>query len=399
MPRFEPFPGLRYDAEAVSLDDVIAPPYDVVSPEDQARLEARSEYNAIRVELPREEAGRDRYEAAKHLLHEWEAAGVLVTDDEPSFYVYRMGFHDEDGRPRQTSGVIGALELSAPGEGDILPHERTMPKPKDDRLNLLRSCQANLSPIWGLSMGEGLAALSELPGPPAARATDEDGVHHRLWRVTQPGVIEAIHDAVASAPVIIADGHHRYETALAYRAERRDANGGAPGDYDLLMTYVVELTEDQLTVQPIHRLIAGLPNGHDVVEAFEPYFEVFDVDADDTLATRMTDAGALALVTAKGAWLLKPRPETDAAAEHDLDSSRLDVALAALPDPDVTYQHGVANVLDAVSSGHAQAGVLLRPATVEQIAAAGHARVRMPEKTTFFSPKLRTGMVFRRVLD
>ena len=397
MPRFEPFAGLRYDPEAVALDDVIAPPYDVVSPEEQARLEANSEYNAIRVELPREEAGRDRYEAAQCLLREWEAAGVVVTDDEPSFYVYRMGFHDEDGRPRQTSGVIGALELSVPGEGDILPHERTMPKPKDDRLNLLRACQANLSPIWGLSMGEGLSALAELPGPPVARATDEDGVHHRLWRVTQPGVVDAIRDTVASAPVIIADGHHRYETALAYRAERRQANGDQSGDYDLLMTYVVELTEDQLTVRPIHRLIAGLPDGHDIVESLEAYFEVFDATADENIATRMADAGALALVTAKGAWLLKPRPDTDAAAEHDLDSSRLDVALATRADIDVTYQHGVANVLDAVTSGRAQAGVLLRPATVQQIAAAGHARVRMPEKTTFFSPKLRTGMVFRRV--
>src|SRR4029077_1915435 len=130
-----------------------------------------------------------------------------------------MGFHDESGRPHQTSGVIGALELAVPGEGDVLPHERTMPKPKGDRLDLMRSCRANISPVWGLSLAEGLSALCEPSGPPTARCTDDDGVHHRIWRLEQPAVLEAISAAVGGAPVVIADGHHRYETALHYRDE------------------------------------------------------------------------------------------------------------------------------------------------------------------------------------
>jgi uncharacterized protein (DUF1015 family) len=400
MPRFEPFAGLRYDEKAVALEDAIAPPYDVVSPEDQAALEARSPYNSIRVELPRDEIGLDRYQAAARLLTEWQGAGVLVTDDEPSFYVYRMGFHDDDGRPRQTSGVIGALGLVKPGSAgaDILPHERTTPKAKSDRLDLLRATQANLSPIWGLSLAEGLSALCELPGPPDGRATDTDGVHHRIWRVTQPGLVGAITEAVAAAPVVIADGHHRFETALTYRDERRAVSGDAPGPYDLVMTYVVELTEEQLSVRPIHRLLNGLPEGVDLSAALEPFFEVFADDGPiDAITTRMADAGALALVTSAGTWLLRPRPETEAAAEADLDSSRLDVALAALPAHELTFQHGWDLAAAAVDKGDAQAAVLLRPATVEQIHETGHAGLRMPPKTTFFHPKPRTGLVFRSV--
>lgn len=396
MPRFDPFRGIRYATDDGVLDDVVAPPYDVIDSEQRARLTARSEHNAVRVELPEEEGGRDRYAVARDLFGSWLSAGVLRQDEEPSLYVYRMGFHDETGRPRQTAGVLGALELSAPGAGDILPHERTTPKDKADRLDILRATEVNLSPIWGLSPAEGLSALCELPGPPDARATDEDGVHHRLWRITQPGVIEAVSSAVASAPVIVADGHHRFEVGNAYRAER-----GAGGPWDAILAYVVELADEQLCVRAIHRLLDGLPDDFDVLAALSAHFEPFDAGrADESVPARMDDAGALALVTADGTWLLRPRPETAAAAEHDLDSARLDVAVAALPEGvRVRYQHGADNVVRAVEKGEAQAGVLLRPATVAQIAAIGRGRERMPPKTTFFHPKPRTGMVFRSLRD
>ena len=154
MPGFEPFAGIRYDGEKVALDKVVAPPYDVIGPDERHHLEERSPYNVVHIDLARDEPERDRYTAARCRFDDWLAAQVLVADLEPAFYVYRMGYHDPDGRPRQTSGVIGALELSVPGEGDVLPHERTIPKPKDDRLNLLRACRANLSPIWVLSLAE-----------------------------------------------------------------------------------------------------------------------------------------------------------------------------------------------------------------------------------------------------
>ena len=398
MPRFEPFAGVRYDTDRADLDLVTAPPYDVIDEEGRQRLESLSPWNAVRVELSRDEPGHDRYQVARRYFEAWQAEGVLVADPEPSFYVVRMGFHDEQGRPRQTTGVVGALEVGALGESGVLPHERTMPKPRGDRLDLLRACQANLSPIWGLSLAEGLSALFDVTGPPDARCTDEHGVHHRLWRVAQPGLVATIADAVASTPVVIADGHHRFETARAYRDERRAAAGGAPGPYDLVMAYVVELVDEQLSVRAIHRLLGGLPEGFDLPGALEPYFEVTAAGGpDDTLLARMADAGALGLVTPAGRWLLRPRPGTDAAAEHQLDSSRLAVALAALPGHDLWFQHGWDNVVRAVDKGDAQAGVLLRPATVAQIAGTAHLGTPMPEKTTFFYPKVRTGLVFRRL--
>jgi uncharacterized protein (DUF1015 family) len=392
MPRFDPFPGIRYDTENIDLDRVVAPPYDVIGPDERQRLEERDPYNVVHIDLPRDEPGRDRYTAAGCRVDEWLAEHVLVPDDEPSFYVYRMGYHDPDGRPRQTSGVIGALELSVPGEGDVLPHERTMSKPKDDRLNLMRSCRANLSPIWVLSLAHGLSGLCEPPGPPDARCTDDEGVHHRLWRITQPGVVSAISDAVASAPAVIADGHHRYETALAYRDERR-AEGAGPGDHDLLMAYAVELADEQLSIRPIHRLINGLPPGTDLLGALSEWFEPFDAGPPTaSLAARMADAGALALVTPGQAWLLKPR-----AADDMSDAEHLDAIIDALPSHELSYQHGVENVLALVDKGEAQAGVLLRPVSVDHMEAAARAGRRLPAKTTFFYPKPVTGLVFRRI--
>ncbi len=394
MPRFEPFAGLRYDPDTIDIDRVIAPPYDVIGPDERHALEERDAHNVVHIDLPRDEPGRDRYTAAGCRLDDWLARHVLVQDDEPSFYVYRMGYHDAEGRARQTSGVIGALELSVPGEGDVLPHERTMSKPKDDRLNLMRACRANLSPIWVLSLAQGLSALCELPGPPDIRTTDDTGVHHRLWRITQPGIVKAISEAVASAPVVIADGHHRYETALAYRDERR-TEGAAPGDHDLLMAYAVELAEDQLTIDPIHRLVNGLAPDVDLLSALSQWFEPFDAGPPtEALARRMADAGALALVVPGHAWLLKPR---DGDGDVRSDAEHLDAVLHALPAHELSYQHGVDNVLALVDKGDAQAGILLRPVTVEQMEAAARAGRRLPEKTTFFYPKPVTGVVLRRL--
>jgi uncharacterized protein (DUF1015 family) len=394
VPRFSPFAGLRYDPDAVALADVLAPPYDVVDADEQAALEARSPYNAVRLELPREEGGLDRYAAARRRLDEWRDAGVLVPDPEPAFYVYRMGWRTDDGGLRQTTGVIGALELEPPGEGGVLPHERTMPKPKSDRLDLLRACRANLSPVWGLSLTAGLTGLCEPSDPPLARATDDAGVHHRLWRVTRPGTVAAIADAVAASPVVIADGHHRYETALAYQAERRAETDG-PGEWDRVMVYVVGLADDQLSVGAIHRVVSGLPPGFDLLGALETWFDAFPAGPSPvTLEEQMADAQALALVLPDARWLLRPRPEALEEAA-DLDSARLDVARAALPPHDLHYQHGAAAAVAQVEAGPAQAAFLLRPPSVTRIAAAARAAERMPEKTTYFHPKPATGLVFR----
>ena len=389
MPRFEPFPGVLYNAEGGFVDDVIAPPYDVISAEDRAALLARSDCNAVRLELPEAEGEGSRYEAAARLWRRWLDERILVQDDAAVFYIYRMGFHDEAGRPRQTTGILGALALEPPGNG-ILPHERTTPKDKADRLELVRATRCNLSPIWGLSTTEGLAELLDTSGPPDARATDEEGVHHRLWRVSQPGMVAAIREAVVATPIVVADGHHRYEVALTYQAEV-----GAGGGQDFILAFVVPLADEEVTVRPIHRLLSG-SDPTEIRRVLAPHFDLFDTGPlDATIAARMDDAGALALVIPGACWLLRPTAATVAAASHDLDSSRLDVALADLPAVDVRFQHGWELVGRAVEGGTATAGVLLRPATVAQIAAISHGGERMPPKTTFFYPKPRTGMVFR----
>ncbi|MDQ1437741.1 MAG: hypothetical protein QOK43_1370 [Acidimicrobiaceae bacterium] len=374
VPRFEPFAAVRYTTPDGRVDRLVAPPYDVISPEDRARLVALDEHNAVRIELPAEEGGRDRYEVAADLWRQWRADGVLADDDAASFYAYRMRFTDETGRARQTLGVLGALELSRPGEAGILPHERTTSKDKADRLNLLRACRANLSPIWGLSLAPGLSDLLPVDRAPDAQATDEHGVAHELWRITDQSVIDAVRAAVGAEPLVIADGHHRYETALAFRDE-----DGSPGAHAVL-AYVVELSDEQLAVGPIHRLLNGPVD-------LSSWFDMEPVDE--------PAAGSMSLVTRDGLWRLTAKPATADAAEADLDSSRLDVALAALPNVSVRFQHGVDLVVAAVEKGDADAAVLLRPATVTQIAATGHGGERMPPKTTFFFPKPRTGMVFR----
>jgi uncharacterized protein (DUF1015 family) len=391
--RFDPFPAIRYDLGRSDLARVIAPPYDVIDAAGRAELAGRDPHNAVLVDLPDEAEGDARYATSRDLLRAWLDDGTLVVDERPTFTVYRMTTVDEGGVERRTTGVLGALELSPPGT-DILPHEHTTKKAKSDRLDLLRATRANLSAIWGLSLAKGLTDLLPVDDEPLADVTDEDGVRHTVWRVDDPEAIAAISAAVGEHPVVVADGHHRYETSLAYKAERTAAEDD-PAGAAATLAYVVELVEDELTVHAIHRLVSGLPDGVDLEAALAPWFEpAGPPPADRPVTAAMVEQGCLCLVLPEREVLLRPRPEALAEA-RDLDSSRLDVALAALGPHDLRFQHGADHVRAAVASGEAQAGVLLRPATVAQIEATAHGGERMPPKTTFFWPKPKTGLVFR----
>jgi uncharacterized protein (DUF1015 family) len=360
----------------------------------------RSPYNIVRVELP---AGQ--YDAAAALLATWKSTGVLAREKSPALYGYRMTYPGPDGRPRETRGVLGALALEEPGQG-ILPHEHTTPKAKSDRLELLRATNANTSPIWCLCTEPGLTtAMGPLPGPGAqaptvATAVDEDGNTHEIWPIADREAHRAVAAVVGARPLLVADGHHRYETALAYAAERgRHAPDVAP-DRDrvgsaAVMAFVVELSEDHVQIFGIHRVVSGLPAGTDLLAAFRGDFDVTPSAASGTALLReMGRVGALGVLTPAGALLAKPRPRT-AAAARTLDSSRVDAALAVLPPHQLAYQHDVAAAYAAVGSGDADAAVFCRPASVAQIAATAYGGERMPPKTTFFWPKLRTGMVLR----
>jgi uncharacterized protein (DUF1015 family) len=396
VPRFEPFQGLRYGPKVAPLAQVIAPPYDVISPTERAHLASRHRANAVLVELPEADLSgrRDRYTVATDLFTRWQEKGIIVADPVPSLYPYRM----TDTSGRVTTGVIGALGLAEPGaESDILPHEQTLPKPKSDRLDLLRATRANLSPIWGLSMASGVTATFDpTDDDPVADVYDDDGVRHQLWVLNDADTVDAVRTALATAPVVLADGHHRYETARAFQAECRQANGGAPGPYDLVMALVVELAEDQLTVGAIHRTVIGLPEDFDFVDALAPWFDVVRAGAaDDRTLGALTDSRSLTLVAGGGAYLLLPHAEVQEQEGNDLDSNLIATVLAALPPHEVMHRHSVAEAMEALRDGEGQAAFLLRPVTVSQIDEWANARRRMPPKTTFFSPKPRTGMVFR----
>lgn len=394
MPEFKPFRGIRYDTSRGAIENLTAPPYDVIDPRARAVLAARDPHNVVRIDLPDEADGPGRYEAAADTLAAWLDEGVLRRDDQEGFYIYRMTYLDTGGRSAATVGVLGALALTRPDEGQILPHEHTTPKAKTDRLDLLRATRTNLSTIWGLSLSDGLTGLCTMDTPPDESWTDDDGVGHQLWYVTDPDRCAAISEVVGRTPIVIADGHHRFETSLTYRDERIAADD-APEGARSAMTYIVELTESELEVRPIHRLLTGV-DVDTLVARLDDFFEFSDAGGIDAgTAARMVDVGGLVLVRpdATGTFAV-PRPgvfdEVD-----DLDSSRLAHALETLDGVDVRYQHGVAEIVDALARGEADSGVLLRPATVAQIRSNAHSGERMPPKTTFFYPKPRTGQVFR----
>ncbi|MGO9661155.1 MAG: DUF1015 family protein [Acidimicrobiales bacterium] len=405
MPELLPFAGLRPDPSVTgALDDVVCPPYDVVTEEQRQALLDRSSYNVVRVELPNGDYG-----GAARLLDQWRATRALVRETAPVLYGYRMTYPAPDGRTRQTLGVMGALVLEPPGRG-ILPHEHTTPKAKTDRLELIRATRCNTSPIWCLCSEPGLAhALGPVPEGPAgpgtgvARATDDDGHVHELWPIFSPGVHQAVAEVMAPRPVLVADGHHRYETALSYQAEqRRQAPGDARGQagYDAVLCYVVELAEEHLQVLAIHRVVSGLPARTDVLGALAADFRLSPTGTSGAdrsgaaLLAEMASVGALAVVTRHGTYLAFPRAERLAEGQ-DLDSRRADAALQHLPAHQLTYEHDVPAALAAVSSGAADAAILCRPAGIDQIARTAHGGARMPPKTTFFWPKPRTGMVLR----
>ena len=388
MPRFEPFPAIRY--AAADLDALIAPPYDVLSDADVSELAARSAQNIVHVDVPR---GDDsRYRLAADVLQGWLADGVLVRESDPSLTIYRMRFTDATGEPRDISGVLGGLEVVDEGAGGVLPHERTTPKASTDRLDLTRATRANLSPVWGLSLASGLTELLAEPAEVMARVVD-NGVEHVVERVSDPERITAIQRLLASDDVLIADGHHRYAISRTVRDEVREQTGRTDTAAEQTLAFVNELVAEQLSVEAIHRLYSetGFVELRDALGRFfvlEPY----DGPTPDTLAAMVAD-GFLVLVGPAGRWRLTPAPG-EFAGVRALDGAWLETALADIPHR-VAYQHGLEETLAAVAGGAATAAVLIRPVSVAEIERTAREGLLMPPKSTFFTPKLKTGFVIR----
>ena len=389
MPTFVPFRALRYGPDH-DLSLVTAPPYDVLSDADRRALLSLHDHNIVAIDLP---VGDHPYEQAAATLAAWRDRGVLQLDDRPSFTLYRMSFVDARGERRNTVGVIGALEVVDEGADGVLPHERTTPKATTDRLDLTRATHTNMSPVWGLSLREQLTDALIAAGEPLGEFTDEHGVTHRVERVVDPLRVRSIASLVSSAPVLIADGHHRYAIARTYRDEMRGTPlGDAAGT---TMAYVGELVEEQLSIDAIHRLYRGI-TADELRRVANARFDIEPVGGGVTsrIIAEMAQRGSLCLVDDSGAgWWLTPRPD----AFHglrDLDSDRLEFALRTVSH-EVAYQHGFDEVMAQLRAGHAHAAVFIRPTSITEIRRTADERLLMPPKSTFFTPKLRTGLVMR----
>ncbi len=439
MPKIRPFRGLRFEPDVVGdLAAVVSPPYDVISPAQQRELIARNPRNVVRLDLPPDELGDepdDRYRRAARTFAAWRSDGSFRKDPRPSVYVYEQTYRVPGSDVERTQrGFFGRLRLEpfGPGSG-VLPHERTMSGPKEDRYKLLRATGANFSPVVGLyrdRVGGSTELLAEIAnGRPAIALVDDDGVRHRLWVVPSEGTTDAPGDgpaerlaaAAGREPITIADGHHRYETALRYRDERRMSRAceeDPPFDYVLML--FLETTGGALTVLPTHRVIRDL--GEAGVEALwagvGELFTVERVDRSADLEARFAAAGLtqggrgrFGLWTRSGGALLTARREAfepwlpaGGEALRGLDVTLLQVALERLSGIDpaataaggrVVYTKSAAEAIGWVdrSEDGADAAFLLEPTPVDAIAAVAADGDVMPQKSTYFYPKPVTGLV------
>ena len=390
MPRIAPFPAIRY-APGADLQRVIAPPYDVLSPADVAELAALDEHNIVHIDVPA--GGDERYANAANTLTDWLASGVLVRDDEPSLTIYRMSFVDATGASRTIVGVLAGLEVVDLDAGGVLPHERTTPKAVTDRLDLTRATATNLSPVWGLSLASGLTEALAEPGEPVGNMVAE-GVAHTVERVTDPARIAEITAILAADDVLIADGHHRYSISRTYRDEVRAASGRTDTEAEFTLTFINELVADQLSIEAIHRVYTGIA----LDELRAQLAGSFAIEPAPTpspaMLAEMVDRGRLVLLAPDGSaeWLTPLPGAFDGV--RALDGAYLEHALVGST-AEVTYQHGLDEMVALVGSGEVTAGILIRPTSLAEIERTAREGLLMPPKSTFFTPKLRTGLVIR----
>jgi uncharacterized protein (DUF1015 family) len=395
-----PLRGLRYDPARVGDPGaVLAPPYDVISPAERDALYARSPYNVVRLILPRD---ADRAAAAAATLRTWIEARVLVPDPAPAMYLYSQTFALPDGTRRRRDGVLCRLRLEDFAGGVVRPHERTLPGPKADRLALLRATGANLSPIFGLFARRG-ERVRDLVGaaaaaPAVADVPDLAGARHELRPVTDPAAHGRVAAALAEEAIVIADGHHRYETALAYRDER----GAEPSRW--VLACLANMEEDGVVILPTHRLVP--PPLRLAPAALEAALR-----EDFTVASRPADRprrdGEIDCVMPDRRLRLAPEAGARARLAALPPAVRaLDVALLhrAVLEPrlgvdaeGLAFTHDDAEAVAAVARGTAAAAFLVNPPSIAQVRAVCGAGELMPEKSTYFFPKLATGLVFQLV--
>ncbi|MDP9068064.1 MAG: DUF1015 domain-containing protein [Actinomycetota bacterium] len=408
MPTLRAFRGIRYATS--ELGAVVCPPYDVISPEEQSRLYERHEHNAVRLELARTDGeGTERYAQVQTTFTRWVDEGVLAEEDVDALYVYRQDFSTEDGALHRVAGVLGALELEAFGrDSGVLPHERTMAGPKEDRLALMRACPVNISPIYAIYRGGGGIApfLTSLENrPPQARFQDEAGILHRLWVITAPAEREMLAGAVARGPLVIADGHHRYETALAFHEEQRARE--ASGDHGSILCFCVDADSEDLVVLPYHRALRAPASKQAIAKVLTERFAAEPVDAQQASSVLERDDAdhSFVFAFADGSYLARVGDADVIAAAGPRHASwrALDVvalhevvlpAVLGEAEPELRFSRDANEILASVRAGEWDAGILLRAVAARQVVDVASSGERMPQKASYFWPKAVTGLVF-----
>jgi uncharacterized protein (DUF1015 family) len=409
----EPLRALHYDLDKTGgLQPVLAPPYDVIDADQRADLEARSPYNVVRIDLP---VGDDPYAEAARLLSEWHEQGVVVQDDQPALWALEQDYTGPDGERRTRRGFLARVRVENYGPGRIRPHERTHPGPKEDRLKLTRATQANLSPIFSLfsdPAGEAWTALeSHRAHDPWAEATDDDGTVNRMWRVDSPEAIGAVKQTLQTAELLIADGHHRYETARVYADEI-----GGEGPHRYVLMCLVALEDPGLTVFPTHRLLRGLrPDQHETLaNALRRDFEIERLESTDQLVPAYGDQVRFGYIDAhfRQPFMLTlkdPAIADEALPDHAEPYRRLDTAVLEalilkgaleMTDEDIDHLNGLGyardfdDALHLVENAEYDAAFFMAPTPVKQVQAVAETGESMPPKSTYFFPKVPTGLLF-----
>lgn len=439
MAEIVPFRALRYNPRFVpDLKLVVAPPYDVISPEAQERYHARHPHNVVRLILSKDDGetpGRDRYARAAQTFSAWQAEGILTRDPEPGIYVSEQEFSLGETHRIRRRGFMALARLAPYDEKIVFPHERTFAKYREDRLRLMRACPANLDPVFGFYPGPDgpIQAILErcVEADPQVQLVDEDGIRHRMWILRDPAALAGLVQAFRDKPIVIADGHHRYETALSFRDERRarDAEPSGTGRsplHDFVLMYLVSAEDPGLVILPTHRVIRERPVGAqaELRRVLERHFriEVCPLDPGNPVMSlrtgladihrRRRDAVAFALYAGGPELLLLEVSDAAVvrdlvAAGHSPEFARLDVAIlhrvvierilgiqpTGQADDSIQYTRDEAAALAAVASGEAHLALFQNPPRVEQVQAVALAGERMPQKSTFFYPKVLSGLV------
>jgi uncharacterized protein (DUF1015 family) len=426
MADVQPFKALHYDlAKVGSLDAVVAPPYDVIDAAGRAALLERSPYNAVAIDLPKAfdpadplyAPESDPYANARATMDAWRAEGVLVDDAEPAIWALTQDYTAPDGTKHSRHGILVRVRVEDYETGTVRPHERTHPGPLEDRLLLTRASLHNLSPIFSLSTADAWPLVeAAVQGEPWGEATDEDGTVNRVWRVGDPAILAAVSERLAGAQLLIADGHHRYETARAYRDE---VGGEGPQNYTLMA--LTGLDDPGLTVFPTHRLLSGLAEDPErqqrLGKGLRELFDVTEVDRSAIDPVGEEGVGVFGLYDSfhKQAYRLRLKDVAEVdrrlagkpEAYRRLDSAILETlvlkGLAGMDDHDIDARRGleyaksVEDALAMVDGGGYDVAFIQRPVPVEQVRAIADTDENMPPKSTYFFPKVITGIVFNPV--